>query len=451
MKKFSGKKITILGAGRSGVPAALLAKEAGAVPFVSDLQDETKLADQIKILKANSVEFETGVNSERVFDSDIIIKSPGIPDEAPVIAAAREKGIKIISEIEFAAHFNKGDIFAITGTNGKTTVTSLIAHIFNNAGIKCRAAGNIGLGFSDVVKEIKKGEPVSLEVSSFQLDNIEEFKPKYATILNITPDHLDRYGNNFENYVKAKYRIFENHDTGDLTVLNYDDPVFGEYRYWSNGRISYFSLKEELQDGAYLKAGKLIAKIDGRTIYKVPVKDVSLIGEHNYANILAVMRLLADYGLPEKDLKAGLKNFPGVEHRIERVESKDGIIYINDSKATNVDSVWYALRSFEAPIYLILGGKDKGNDYNRILEPVKKNVKKIYAIGSSRDKVYDFFKDVVPVEICADLEECVKKGHQEASKGEIVMLSPACASFDMFNSYEHRGKVFKELVKKTAG
>ncbi len=310
MKKFSGRRITILGAGRSGVPAALLAKGAGAVPFVSDLLDKEKLADQINILNEKGIEYETGVNSERVFDSDIIIKSPGIPEEAPVIVAAKERGIKIISEIEFAYHFSKGDIFAITGTNGKTTVTSLIAHIFNNAGIRCEAAGNIGLGFSDVVKKIKKGEPLSLEVSSFQLDNTETFKPRYATILNITPDHLDRYGNNFENYVRAKYRIFENHDTSDLTVLNYDDPVFGQYRYWSNGRISYFSLTEELQDGAYLKKGRLIAKIDGKKIYEVPVKEVSLIGEHNYANILAVMRLLADYGLSEDKLKAGLKNFP---------------------------------------------------------------------------------------------------------------------------------------------
>jgi UDP-N-acetylmuramoylalanine--D-glutamate ligase len=446
MSDYNGKKISIIGAARSGEAAAYLAKKLGAVPFVSDKSAYEVVADATKRLIAEGIEIETGQNSERVFDCDLMIVSPGVPMEAPVIIEAKNRNIKLISEIEFASSVCKGDIYAITGTNGKTTTTSLLHHIFTLSGNKAFSAGNIGLAFSEIALDCDENSFIALEVSSFQLDLIENFKPKGATILNITPDHLNRYQYKFENYATSKYGIFRNQSGSDLSLYNYDDPVLKNIGY-TGANVKFFSTKQELNDGTYLLGNKIISKNAGIEVFSFDIADLKIRGEHNYSNVAAAICMALDAKIEITVIDEALRTFCAVEHRLEPVESFDGIVYINDSKATNVDSVVYALKSFDSPIYLILGGLDKGNDYNLIKDLVVKNVKKIYAIGDSADKVVSFFSELLPVELVSTLEECVKKGHEEAEKGEVVLLSPACASFDMFKSYEHRGEVFKEAVK----
>jgi len=361
---------------------------------------------------------------------------------------ALDKKIKIFSELEFSSWFCKGNIISITGTNGKTTTTTLCGHVFNACGLKTYLAGNIGYAFSEITFDVKDKEYVALETSSFQLDNIEEFKPKISAILNITPDHLDRYNNDIQNYIDSKLRICERQDKHDYLILNADDKFTPSVIANKKVNILYFSLKKEVENGAYLKDGLINFCLNGKTEFTCNVSDISLKGEHNYANAMAVIIMAKILKLDNKNIIEALGDFPGVEHRLEFVRDINGVKYFNDSKATNVDSVWYALRSFEQPIFLILGGKDKGNDYNQIKELVIDKVKKIYAIGSSAEKVFNFFHKSVKVELKGTIEDCIHAANKEAREGEIVLLSPACASFDMFDNFEHRGKVFKEAVNK---
>jgi len=447
---YENLRISIIGAARSGEAAAYLAKRTGAVPFVSDSGAPDKLREVGERLAAAGIEFEAGANSEKVFDCDLMIVSPGVPMEAKVLVDAADRGIKMISEIEFAASLCRGQIYAITGTNGKTTTTSLLYHLFRLSGRKAFTAGNIGIAFSDIVTECDEDTLIALEVSSFQLDLIRRFRPKGAALLNITPDHLNRYGYKFENYIASKYRIFMNQAGNDISLYNYDDPVTTEHGH-KGARISYFSTKTSVSEGAFLRGSEIIAVSEGKEIFSFNLAGLQIRGEHNYANAAAAVTLALDAGLSVEVITEGLKTFAAVEHRLEPVQSNDGIVYINDSKATNVDSVIYALKSFDSPIILILGGIDKGNNYDLIKELVQKNVKKIYAIGESAEKVISYFSSILPVDHLTTLRECVERGHMEASPGEVVLLSPACASFDMFNSYEHRGEVFKAAVKEIAG
>ena len=445
---IEGKKISILGAERSGIAAAKLAKAKGAIPFVSDFAPLEKVEKRIAQLQEAGIEFETGEHSERVFDCEFIVTSPGVPSDVKVLQDAIEKGIPVYSELEFASWFCKGKVIAITGTNGKTTTTSLCAHTLNESGIKTYTAGNIGLAFSEVADQVKEDEFVSLEVSSFQLDHINNFKPFFALLLNITPDHLDRYEGKFENYVEAKMKIIMNQDGGDYFITNADDfEIPTEIKNDEVKRFS-FSLTKQLDNGAYYKDGKLFFSIYGKEEEICQASTLQIPGEHNIANALAVIAVAKNLDVENKKILKSFKTFPGVEHRLEFVREIAGVRYINDSKATNVNSVWYALKSFVQPVYLILGGKDKGNDYNVIKDLVTEKVKKIYAIGVSAKKVYEFFKDIVPVEYKESLDDCAKAGRAEAAHGSVLLLSPACASFDMFNDYEHRGKVFKEAVNK---
>lgn len=448
MKNIEGKKISIIGAVRSGLGAAKLVKRLGGIPFVSDAAPEEKIRQNLDILANDGIEFENGAHSERVYDCDFIITSPGVPNNSDVLTNARSKGIKIVSEVEFASWFCKGTIISITGTNGKTTTTSLTHHLLNECGVKTYAAGNIGLAFSEIVLDVKENEFVALETSSFQLDYLDTFKPKFSTILNITPDHLDRYENDIQNYINSKLNVFMNQDENDYLVLNADDALTP--KEISNKKVQkyYYSLKDDVENGAHLENGELIFKNKGTVEFSCKTTDLSLKGEHNYANAMSVIIFAKLLKLDNEKIIAALGSFPGVEHRLEFVRELDGVKYINDSKATNVDSVWYALRSFDQPIFLILGGKDKGNDYNQIKDLVESKVKKIYAIGSSSSKVFNIFHKSVKVEVKETLEDCIKAASSEAREGDIVLLSPACASFDMFNSYEHRGKVFKEAVNK---
>lgn len=442
---IANKKISIIGAVRSGVAAAKLAKRLGAFPFVSDQSDYEKISDYLFQLEEQKIPYEYGNHTDKIFDCDFIITSPGVPSDSKILLEARKRKILIISEIEFASWYCKGKIIAITGTNGKTTTTTLMAHVLNSCGVKTYLAGNIGFAFSEIADKVLETEFVALEVSSFQLDFINEFKPNYAMLLNITPDHLDRYLNEYSFYKAAKYRIAENQTEDDFFIVNKDSKDIELIKINTKPRWFYFSLQDEELNGSYLCDGKI--KFHRNTTSTiVDVKDLILKGEHNYQNVMAVVIAAKLIGIEDERIKIALMNFKGVEHRLESVRTLDGVEYINDSKATNVDSVWFALRSFNQPIHLILGGKDKGNDYSQIKDEVKQRVKRIYAIGSSKEKVKDFFEEVTETEMFDSLESAVKSAQRKALEGEIVLLSPACASFDMFNNYEHRGEVFKKIV-----
>lgn len=441
------KNIAVIGARKSGIGAAKLIKHFGGIPFVSDSKNEEYLKEYIELLKHENIKYETGGHSEKVYDSELIVVSPGVPSDSSVILEARKRGKKIISEIELAYNFCKGKIIAITGTNGKTTTTAMCDHVFNKCGVTSYAAGNIGLAFSEIVLDVKENEVVSLEVSSFQLDLIDKFKPRIGMILNITPDHLNRYNNKLENYINSKLRVYENQDKEDYLILNKDNELTLKSLTKPKSKVFYFSLKEKIENGCYCEKDIIYYCEKGKTLFKCSLENINLKGEHNYANAMSVIIAAKIMGLDNKKLKEALGNFQGVEHRLEFVREINGVKFINDSKATNIDSVWFALKSFNNPIFLILGGQDKGNDYNQIKDLVLEKVKKIYAIGSSADKIFDFFHGIVKVEIQPSMESSVAASNKEARENDIVLLSPACASFDMFQNYEHRGRVFKEAVK----
>lgn len=446
--EIRGKKISIIGAVKSGVGAAKLAKKLGAIPFVSDQGTIEKLQKSIEQFEAEGIKYELGGHTEKVFDCDFMITSPGVPTDSDILKKASERKIKIISEVEFASWFCQGEIIAITGTNGKTTTTALMAYTLNECGVKTYSAGNIGNAFSEIALDVKKDEFVALETSSFQLDFVDTFKPRFSMILNITPDHLDRYQNNFENYIASKIVIAKNQDENDFFLCNADD----EYTFTTmkNKRVQKlsFSIKKEVPAGAFSKEGKMFFSWFGLKEEVCLVNDVFIKGEHNVANALAVLAVAKTMNLPNRKIREAFKSFKGVEHRIEFVRELNGVEYYNDSKATNVDSVIVALKSFSKPVYLILGGKDKGNNYDQIKELVQKHVVKIYAIGVSAQKVKNYFSEIVETEIKDSLEACIKSAYEEAKPGSVLLLSPACASFDMFENYEHRGKVFKEAVIK---
>ncbi|MFC2103080.1 UDP-N-acetylmuramoyl-L-alanine--D-glutamate ligase [Bacteroidota bacterium] len=445
---INNRKISVIGAVRSGIGAAKLIKNAGGIPFVSDSAEEVKLKGFLSELQNEKIEYETGIHTDRVFECDIMVVSPGVPTDAPVLKKAKTKDIKLISEIELSYHFCQGNIIAITGTNGKTTTTSLCGHLFNQCGINTFTAGNIGLAFSEIALEVQENEFVALEISSFQLDLIDKFKPKVAVILNITPDHLNRYSNSVEEYAKSKQSIYKNQDSKDYLVLNKDNDTVIKYLKNHKSRSFYFSLEEKLHDGCFVDGERVVFNKNDVEIFSCNISDIKIKGEHNLANVMAVICTAKIFNLENEKIKKALQTFSGVEHRLELVREVDGVKFVNDSKATNIDSVWFALRSFNNPIFLILGGQDKGNDYEKIKSLVLDSVKKIYAIGTSSEKIFSFFHSYVKVEIKKTLEEVVISAANEAREGDVILLSPACASFDMFDNYEHRGSVFKEAVNK---
>ncbi len=446
MSDIKNKKISIIGAVRSGLGAAKLAKQFGAIPFVSDSGSEEKLKLSVEILKKEKIDFEIGSHTEKVFDCDLMVVSPGVPSDSEVIKIAKSKNIKTISELEFASAFCKGNVIGITGTNGKTTTTSLCGYLFNECGVKTYEAGNIGLAFSEIAASVKENEFVSLEISSFQLDLIDKFKPKAAVILNITPDHLNRYENSIEKYASSKLRIFENQDESDFLILSKDSGLLNQYFKKAKSKIFFFSTKNKVSNGCYLENDEVKFVQNNVVEFSCCVSDIFIKGEHNIQNTMAVIIAAKIFKLDNQKILEALKTFKGVEHRLELVREIEGIKFINDSKATNVDSVIVALKSFDEPIFLILGGLDKGNDYSEIEELVINKVKKIYAIGSSAEKIFNFFHKKVKTEIKKDFNDVINSAISEARTGEVVLLSPACASFDMFDNYEHRGKVFKSIV-----
>ncbi|MGB5894847.1 MAG: UDP-N-acetylmuramoyl-L-alanine--D-glutamate ligase [Ignavibacteriaceae bacterium] len=443
---LKNKKITIIGAVRSGVGAAKLIKKVGGIPFVSDMANEKLLKEFIDELQEENIEFETGGHTERVYNCEMMVVSPGVPNDASVLINARKNHISLISEVELSYRYCKGNIIAITGTNGKTTTTSLCGHVFNQCGCNTFVAGNIGLAFSEIALDVEENEFVALEVSSFQLDLIDKFKPKVAMILNITPDHLNRYDESIDKYAASKQKIYENQDSGDYLILNKDNGAVLKYIKGHKSKSFYFSLNDEPENGCFKKNQKIHLKKNGKEVFSCNVSDIKIKGEHNLANAMAVICAAKIFKLDNHKIIKALRAFEGVEHRLELVREIDGVKFFNDSKATNVDSVWYALKSFNEPILLILGGQDKGNDYEQIKVLVIERVKKIYAIGSSAEKIFSFFHSLVKVEIKKSIEDVITTIINEAREGDVVLLSPACASFDMFDNYEHRGEVFKKAV-----
>lgn len=444
------KKVTVIGAAKSGLAAAKLLKRKGFEIFLSDSTERSEInPDFLREIEKAQIHHEFGAHSEKVFDADVIVVSPGVPQNSDVIRKAISKNIEVISEVEAASWYCKGKIIAITGTNGKTTTTTLIGEIFKDAGYKTFVCGNIGIAFSDIVEQTDEKSIIVLETSSFQLDNIRKFKPYISILLNVTPDHLDRY-ESFEKYIESKLRIALNQNSSDHFVFNYDDDIVRKSAYRINANKSAFSLANKVKEytgtGAYIDNFDLIYYYYMGEENIIDTQKLIIKGDHNVYNTMASVISAKIFGIEKDYIRKTLENFTGVEHRLEFVRELDGIKYYNDSKATNVNSVWYALKGFSEKLILILGGKDKGNDYSLIEKEVMEHVKHVIAIGSSKQKVYDYFKDKLPVTAAEDMKEAVLKAKENALNGDVVLLSPACASFDMFNNYEHRGRVFKEIV-----
>lgn len=458
MENVAGKKISIIGAARSGVAVARLLKEKHARVFVSDRESETKLASHITQLVSQGIEFETGRHSERVFDCTLMVVSPGVSSNAPVVVEALKRGIEVVSELEVASWYCHAPIIAVTGSNGKTTTTTLIGRILGDAKKKHAVAGNIGTAFSSVVLGLDETTTVVLEVSSFQLDFCKTFRPRVAIILNITPDHMDRYDNSMEKYAASKARIFMNQTETDVFIENDDDEWTRRIGVEARSRKLIFGMDKKNDEGAFIENATMVTVLNGKREEVIRTRDVSIPGKHNLYNAMAATLAGELVGVPVPSIRATLKNFKGVEHRLEFVREVAGVRYVNDSKATNVDSVWYALQSFPNPIVLILGGRDKGNDYSKLFDLVKANVRAIVAIGESAEKVAKVFAGKLPVEVIpavgsdipnrAAMERAVEAARRIAQPGDVVLLSPACASFDWFTDYEERGNVFKKLVEQ---
>jgi UDP-N-acetylmuramoylalanine--D-glutamate ligase len=444
-----GKRFSVLGGARSGLAVARLLAKRGAQVFVSDSAPPEKMEKARRELETLGIPAEFGENSARVLDADVLVLSPGVPSVAPVVREALRCGRTVVSEVEVAGWFCPAPVVAVTGTNGKTTTTTLLGRIFTDAKRPSAIGGNIGTAFSQIIEEVTPDGTAILEISSFQLDHILSFRPDVAVILNITRDHLDRYDHSFENYIASKCRIFENQRAGDTLIYNEDDRVTqAAVQEKVNQAVTLlpFSLERQLPEGGFVRDNRMMVAHGGSMVEVMKVEEISIRGPHNLQNALAAALVARVMGIPTASVRATLRNFKGVEHRLEFVRELHGVTYINDSKATNVDSVWYAVQSFPQPLVLFLGGRDKGNDYSRLEELVRKHVRTIIAIGESAGKVQQAFAPIVPVTVCRTMDEAVHTSQKLAQKGDVVLLSPACASFDWFENYEHRGRVFKGLV-----
>ena len=440
-------RIVILGAGESGAGAAILAKKEGFDVFVSDMSN---IKDKYKkLLDDHDIEWEEGHHTEeKILNADEVIKSPGIPKEAPMIQKLMKQGTPIISEIEFAGRYTNAKMICITGSNGKTTTTSLIYHIFKTAGYDAGLAGNIGNSLALQVAETPH-EYYIIELSSFQLDNMYNFRANIAILLNITPDHLDRYEFCMQNYIDAKMRITQNQTKEDSFIFWNDDPIVKKEldKYNLQSHICPFSEDKEADCVGYIENDKY--QLNYPTPFYMKQEELSLTGKHNIYNSLAAGLACHIAGIKEEYIRKGLSDFPGVEHRLEKVCKVNGVQYINDSKATNVDACWYALESMKTPTILILGGKDKGNDYEHIKDLVKQKCRGLVYLGADNQKLHDNFDMLgIPVRDTHSMKDCVKACHEMAKSGDTVLLSPCCASFDLFKNMEDRGEQFKTLVRQ---
>ena len=440
-------RLVILGGGESGVGTAILGLKKGYSVFVSDIG---KIKKKYKdVLEHFGINWEEEKHSEeKILEANLVMKSPGIPDTAPLVIKLREKGIPVISEIEFVSKFTDAKIIGITGSNGKTTTTMLTYHILKQEGYNAGMAGNIGDSFAKMVAE-NDFDFYVLEISSFQLDGIVDFKPNIAIITNISPDHLDRYGYKFENYVASKFRIAMNQTEEDYLIYDADDKVIMEWleKHPVKSKLMPFSINNQLNHGAFAKNDKIIIKINNETI-EMMTSTLALEGKHNLKNTMAAATVAKLVGIRNNTIRESIANFQGVEHRLEKVLKIQHVQYINDSKATNVNATYYALDSMSTPTVWIVGGIDKGNDYKELMPLVREKVKAIICIGMDNSKIFDAFGNVVDlmVETFA-MDEAVKVAYKIAERGDTVLLSPACSSFDLFKNYEDRGNQFKEAIK----
>src|SRR6202161_1140493 len=440
------KRVLVVGLGKSGVASALFLKAHGARVTVSDTKSGDELRNEIPALLDHGITVKTGGHGERTFrGQDLIVVSPGVPVDAPLLVQARALSEPVIGEIELAAQFLPGPIVAITGSNGKTTTTTLAGEILTAGGLSTLVGGNIGTPAISLAERATRETAIVLEVSSFQLETIQTFRPKVAVVLNVTPDHLDRH-RTFEAYVDAKARIFENQRSDDFAVLNEDDASCVAMAARTRAQVFWFSRQKEVKQGAWVRDGNILFR-DERGQHEVMlVSEIPLKGAHNLENVLAAVCAGALMGCAPEKIRQAVRDFKAVEHRLEFVATIRGVDYYNDSKATNVDATIKALESFPANIHLILGGKDKGSDYTVLNDLVRQRVKRVYTIGAAAAKIESQIKaaEIVHAET---LDHALRKAHAAAQPGDVVLLAPACASFDQFKNYEERGRVFKEIVQ----
>jgi UDP-N-acetylmuramoylalanine--D-glutamate ligase len=445
--ELKDKRVLVVGLGKSGVASAVFLKERGARVTVSDTKSPDQLREEIPVLLDHGITVETGGHGERTFrGQDLIVVSPGVPVDAPPLVQARASGEPVIGEIELAAQNLTGPIVAITGSNGKTTTTTLAGEILAAGGFPVAVGGNIGTPAISLIAAATKETIFVLEVSSFQLETIQTFRPKVAVVLNITPDHLDRH-RTFQTYVDAKARIFENQQPVDFAVLNEDDPTCRTLRDRTRAQVFWFSRKQEVQQGAFVRAGKILFRDATGQREIMLVSEIPLKGAHNVENVLAGVCAGALMGCEPAKIREAIQNFKAVEHRLEYVATIKGVEYFNDSKATNVDATIKALESFPKNIHLILGGKDKGSDYTVLNDLLRERVKRVYTIGAAAEKIESHIKGAAEIVHADTLENAIRRAAAVAQPGDIVLLAPACASFDQFQSYNHRGLVFKEVVR----
>jgi UDP-N-acetylmuramoylalanine--D-glutamate ligase len=451
MMELNNKRVLVVGLGKSGLASALFLKANGARVTVSDTKSGDELRNEIPTLLDHGITVETGGHGERTFrEQDLIVVSPGVPVDAPLLAQARTLGESVIGEVELAAQFLPGPIVAITGSNGKTTTTTLVGEILTAGGLHALVGGNIGTPAISLVEQAKPESVIVLEVSSFQLETIQTFRPKVAVVLNVTPDHLDRH-QTIESYVKAKARIFENQQTDDFAVLNEDDPTCVTMAARTKAQIFWFSRQKEVKQGAWVREGSIFFRDGAQQSEVMQVSELPLKGAHNLENVLAAVCADALMGCTPEKIREAVRDFKAVEHRLEFVATIRGVDYYNDSKATNVDATIKALESFPANIHLILGGKDKGSDYTVLNDLLRQRVKRVYTIGAAAAKIESQIASsrsgAVEVVHAETLENALRKANAVAEPGDVVLLAPACASFDQFKNYEQRGQAFKEIVR----
>ena len=450
--ELNNKRALVVGLGKSGVASALFLKSRGALVTVSDSKPEAELRDEILLLLERGITVETGGHGDRTFrGQDLIVVSPGVPADAPQLVQARKQGepVVVIGEIELAARFLPGQIAAVTGSNGKTTTTSLAGEIVAAGKFATLVGGNIGTPAISLVDQAGPATWTVLEVSSFQLETIVEFRPRIAVILNITPDHLDRH-KTFDNYVNAKARVFENQRADDFTVLNADDSTTAGLSDRTRAQLFWFSRKKEVAMGAFTRGDHICFRNGNDEREILPLAEVPMKGGHNLENVLAAASIGMLVGCQAEQVRDAVRHFKAVEHRLEFVARVADVDYYNDSKATNVDATIKALESFPANVHLILGGKDKGSDYTVLHELLRQRVKRVYTIGAAAAKIESQIKGAAEVEHAETLENAVRRASESAVAGDVILLAPACASFDQFQSYEHRGRVFKETVHSLA-
>lgn len=451
--ELKGKKVLVVGLGKSGMAAALFLRRRGALVTVSDNRSAEVLAKDIPGLLEQGIMVETGGHGLLTFRrQDLIIVSPGVPLDTPELAQVKKLGLTIMGELELASRFLKGSVLAITGSNGKTTTTSLCGDIFTAGGLPVQVGGNIGVPVIALVDQSSDDGWSVLEVSSFQLETTEHFRPQIAAILNITPDHLDRHGS-FENYVAAKERIFANQTEDDALILNADDDAAMRCAVHARSRVFWFSRKRIVRQGAFVHEGAILFRATEQSAPEFILKATSipLKGEHNIENVLAAVCAARVAGIAPEAIRTAIEKFRAVEHRLEFVAEIDGVEYYNDSKATNVDAAMKAVAAFPGGIHLILGGKDKDSDYRLMRPLLEERVKAVYTIGAAAEKIASHIKGAVPIVPSGTLDAAVAAAAEVAQPGEVILLAPACSSFDQFENYEHRGRVFKELVMARFG